>query len=31
VRNLQGWLDQPVDAAARETSQARAIALGATQ
>ena len=31
VRNLQGWLDQPPGAAAREMSQARARALGAKQ
>jgi len=29
VRNLQGWLGKPPDAAAREMSQARAKALGA--
>jgi protoporphyrin/coproporphyrin ferrochelatase len=29
MRNLQGWLDLPPDAAARELSQARAKALGA--
>lgn len=29
VRNLQGWLDLPPDALAREMSQARAKALGA--
>jgi ferrochelatase len=29
TRNLQGWLDVPADAAAREMSQARAKALGA--
>jgi ferrochelatase len=29
VRNLQGWLEIPADAAAREMSQARAKALGA--
>ncbi len=29
TRNLQGWLDVPADAAAREMTQARAKALGA--
>jgi hypothetical protein len=29
MSNLQGWLDLPADAAAREMSQARAKALGA--
>jgi ferrochelatase len=29
MRNLQGWLELPADAAAREMSQARAKALGA--
>jgi ferrochelatase len=29
TRNLQGWLDVPADAVAREMTQARAKALGA--
>ena len=31
VRNLEGWLDPPPDASARELTQARAKALGAAQ
>ncbi len=31
MRNLQGWLEMPADAAAREMSQARAKALGAAR